>query len=188
MSSNEDLKVGFQDSSATIADISESSTVAIVNVGQLQPRKIEVPTEGCLSIHLAMIAYLNSSRIKKLEESTRNNITLMVLKFFDFLSSFKTDKEVSFDCLNVFIQYQGNNNKAKDSVIYNDSNRLKNCLRWCFNENSPLSDNTKFLCRQYYMHACKVQPPERTPTAPLSKLFAECPYNDTQILDSLIKP
>ncbi|WP_133013102.1 hypothetical protein [Marinomonas flavescens] len=187
MSSNEDLKVGFQDSSATIADISESSTVAIVNVGQLQLRKIEAPTEGCLSIHLAMICYINSSKFNKLEKATRNSVTLTILKFFGFLSSFKADKEVSFDCLNVFIQYQGNNSKAKGSVIYNELNKLKNCLHWCFNENSPLSDDTKLLCRQYYMHAHKIQPPEKTPTAPLSKLFAECPYNDTQLLDSLIK-
>ncbi|MGR0280364.1 hypothetical protein ACUM5Y_15140 [Marinomonas dokdonensis] len=187
MSSNEDIKVGFQDSSATIADISESSTVAMVDVGQLQPKKIEAPTERCLSLHLATIAYLNASVVKSLSKNSRLNIYRAIKLFFCFLYSFKADEEVSFDCLNGFIQNQRKNSKAGHTTIYQQLHLLKTCLKWCFSTNNQLSDHTKSLCRQYYIYAPSVQAPEKVPIPPLSRLFAECPYNDTQLLDSLKK-
>lgn len=188
MSTDENLIIGFQDTSAATIDISESSsTVAIVNVGLSQPKTVEAPTAGCLTLHIAMIAYLNSPEFRNLAGGTRKNITLTIEKFFSFLSRFKTDQEVSLDFLQEFIQHYRNNSKAKDSVIYSQFNIVKKCLRWCFSEKNRLSDDTKLICRQYYSRAPNVQTSEKTPTPPLSRLFSDCPYNDTQLLDALKK-
>lgn len=187
MSSNEDLKVGFQDSSATTADISESSTVAIVNVGQLQLRKIEAPTEGCLALHLVMIAYLNSPAFKRLSASFRHRISSAIGLFFSFLHYFKSDEDVPLDCINAYVQHLRSNPKFTHSFIHSSTLLLKRCLSWCDNESSLLSDHIKSLSRQYHIYAPNITPPEKTPNPSLSGLFSECPYNDTQLLDSLKK-
>ncbi|AWX99439.1 hypothetical protein A8139_05080 [Marinomonas primoryensis] len=186
MSNSPGRKVGFQDDTSTVSDINDSNTVAIVDVGQCELKKIEAPLNGVLSLHLAMITYLNSSAIKRLSKDTRLNISSGIQRFFSFLSVFKVDDEVPNDCLNSYIQYQRSHKKT-DSSIYGGLNFIKNGLKWCFSTSSPLSDDIKSLCRLYHSYAPKIQKPVNVPTSPLSQLFAECPYNDTQLLDSLKK-
>lgn len=186
MSKKEELKIGFQDDSVTVVDISEASTVAIVDVGQRQLKKIEAPTEGCLTLHLAMIAFLNSPVVKRQKKTSRYNATIWILQFFSFLRTFKGDEDVPNDCLNSYVQYQRSQKKT-DKTIYSAFLCIKKGLRWCFGKSSSLNEDIKFLCRQYHIHAPSIQKPVQIPTSPLSKLFAECPYNDTQLLDSLKK-
>jgi hypothetical protein len=186
MSNSLGRKVGFQDDTVTVANISESSTVAVVDIGQRQLKKIEAPTEGCLLLHLAMIAYLNSPAIKMLSKDTRYIITLNIERLFNFLSKFKKDEDLPNDCLNNYIQYQ-RSSKYTDYSIYSSLNIIKNGLKWCFSTSNPLSDEIKFFCRQYHIYAPRIKTPEKTPYPTLSILFAENPYNDTQILDSLKK-
>jgi len=187
MSSNESLKIGFQDDSVTIIDISESSTVAIVDSGHCQLNKVEAPTEGCLSLHFAIISYLNSSKFRGHTVGTRATALYYVRSFFSFLSSFNADEEVPLDLLSVYVQHLRQTHKDYGASIYERAQFVKRTLRWCCSESSPLRDSVKLLCRQYIAHAPNLQKPESKPLQPLSKAFSESPYNDTELLDSLKK-
>jgi hypothetical protein len=182
-------QVGFRDSSAIDEPFSESKTVAMVNIGQRQLRKIEAPSDGRLTLHLAMIAYLNFSSYKNFSVATRNNISFLIVKFFTYLESYKSDEFVPLDLLCDYKQSLKKNDirTINGNGIYSTIISLKSIIDWGASEKSTLSESAKLLCRQYYLHAPKNQKPDVTPTPPLSQLFSGCPYSDTQLLDSLKK-
>ncbi len=188
MSIKKKVTVGFRDDSGGVVEISGSKTVAIMDT-LYGIKKLEAPNEGLLTIHMAVIGYLNSIHFKKLSPSTRYSTFLIVTQFFTFLESFKNDDQVSFNILEeylIYLRVKANENHSGFS-IYRKINVLSGCFYWAYSNEKLFYSNQNNLFRKYHQHAPNVQKPESNKQPGLSQIFSDCPFNDTEMLDSLKK-
>ncbi|WP_417436638.1 hypothetical protein [Idiomarina abyssalis] len=188
MSIKKKVMVGFQDDSGCLVEISGSKTVAIIDTSH-GIKKLEVPHDRLLNIHLAVIGYLNSIKFKKLSRITRYSIFLNMNQFFRFLESFKSDDQISFNILEEYLSYlriETNKNRNGFS-IYRKIKSLSFCFLWAYSNEKMFSSDQKYLFRKYHQYTPKIQKPQQNKQPGLSQIFSDCPYNDTEILDSLKK-
>jgi hypothetical protein len=188
MSIKEEVTVGFHDDSGDLVEISGSNAVAIVDT-EYGIRKLEAPNDGLLTIHMAVIGYLNSIHFKKLSPSTRYTILLHMTQFFTFLESFKSDDQISLNIVGEYLSYlrvKAYGNYSGYS-IYKRINILSRCFLWAYSNEKSFTPDQKNLFRKYHLHVPNVQKPESNKQPGLSQIFLDCPYNDTEILDSLKK-
>ncbi len=159
---------------------------AIVDIGKKEYLKIEAPDNKRLSLHLSIISYLNSAKFKNYNKSTRYSICRSIKKFFSYLERFEKDDDLSFDLISDFIHYS-KRNYSRENELYGMLSHLKVFLRWGISDKSEFSDSLKFFLKKLYVFSPVLSKPVNKSRLSLSQIFENCPYNDTQLLSSLIK-
>jgi hypothetical protein len=165
-----------------------SKTEALVGVGQKKPRRISVPENTTLTLHLVTIDYLHSITFKKLAEATRERISTQILLFFKFIKKNKyiTDSDVPNNVFEAFIQYINENTKTKGNSVSQIANIAKYAIDWYLRSGEAANQGYDAnVLRLYVAHFPKFQKGDTKAYPSLATMFPKCPYSDIQIIKSL---
>lgn len=134
------------------------------------------------------IGYLQSTAFLKLRSSTRYTKAISIRNFFDYVKN-KNDflkSGLPFDVINQFFIHQ---KKVSDRTsFYNDELILKGPIKLILNRSEDINKKYADNTLADYLAFCPNFPPPNSKTKKaLSELFGQknCPYSDTELLQSL---
>lgn len=166
-----------------------SSREAIVDVGNKTLKKFTVPQDSKLTIHLVLVAYLNSIECKKLGKAHRKNIVLSLELLCRFIEhdEYITDSEIPTTLFERFTVYLSEHTKKNTNALKDSINKAKTPFEWAI-KNQDIEqlvnlDISNF--RTLIAHIPKVVKSKSKKKPALSVLFDGCPYTDTELIKSL---
>ncbi|MBJ2135556.1 hypothetical protein JEU11_03740 [Paraglaciecola chathamensis] len=175
--------------SADVVSFQHSNTEALIDVGDNKTVTITVPKNSTLTLHLILIAFLNSVKFKALAPSSRKARYNIFRQFLSFIEKqeYRVDKDVPNEILGAYLQYMIKNSKQKAKTLKGVINGIKNTLQWYLDQprNFPHIGNKRKLINIYLAFSIRInaEPSEKRPS--LSALFPDCPYSDTELIKSL---
>ena len=166
-----------------------SKTEALVGIGQKELKRISVPKDTKLTLHLVSIDYLHSIKFKGLAVLSRQNQVRGILLLFKFIAhnNYQSDRDVPQDVFAEFLQYVIKNSSQKGNTVGATVKYSKSPIDWYLSEIEKVNDRNNY-CDQLRLYLAHFPNFERSPTnpyPPLSEMFPNCPYSDTEIVKSL---
>lgn len=166
-----------------------SNTVAIVDVGNKTLKEFSIPQGSKLKLHLVMIAYFNSVACKKLSVAYRKNIVLASEKLLDFIEreGYQQDQDVPLTVFEKFTTYLKQNTSKIGYTVKDALNKVKLPIEWAIKNPKMLglTDTDILTFRQYILRIPHIPKGRNKKKPPLSALFEDCPFSDTQLIKSL---
>ncbi|WP_272964697.1 hypothetical protein [Alteromonas australica] len=122
-----------------------SKTNAVVDVNNKSLKKVSVPSDTKLTIHLICIAYLNSVACKKLTHLHRKNIVLSIELLFRFIKQkgYQTDGDVPTTLFEKFTTYLNKHTGKQGYSVRDTLNKAKAPFEWAL-RNPELSEVKQF--------------------------------------------
>jgi hypothetical protein len=183
-----DFDLNNYEPTAAVLTIQQTKTQALVDVGRKELRKVTVPHNTKLTLHLIIIKYLSSVNFRSFSRGYKLAICSDIESFLDFINNpkYSDDSDIPNDVLHEHIQYlRESTNKKSNSMAASLFNTIRPMEWFAEQDDDESNSEYKEILRVYIANAPRIPRSETNPTPPLSKLFKDCPFNDTEIIKSL---
>jgi hypothetical protein len=183
-----DFDLNNYEPTAALLTIQQIKTQALVDVGRKELKKVTVPHNTKLTLHLIIVKYLSSVIFRSFSQGYKLAVCSDIELFFDFIDKkpYSADFDIPNDVLDEYVQYlRESTNKNSNSVSTSLFNTIRPMEWFAEQDDDESNSEYKEILRVYIANAPHIPKSEPTSTPPLSKLFKDCPFSDTEIIKSL---